>query len=121
MYNVETVTVGLIKGRHEMPVEKYIFNDEIKDVFDFDFITQTIRDFIKNEVGVEVIYGYGINQAYLGDVDVYKGKRALTVYVTGLTSVTAALIGICAENGIKLTLMHFDRDTNSYKEQRVLF
>lgn len=33
-----TTKIGLIKGRHEMPVEQYIIEDEIETLFDYDSI-----------------------------------------------------------------------------------
>lgn len=65
------VKVGLINNRHPMPVQNYIFEKEIKNVFDF----------------------------------------------AGLSSVTAALVQVCAVYGVELTLMHYDRDTDEYVPQ----
>ena len=31
------IEVGLIKGRHEMPVNEYLFDGDIEDVFDYHF------------------------------------------------------------------------------------
>lgn len=115
---MEKVTIGLVKGRHEMPVSEYIF-DQIEDVLDFDSMNEHIMNFLRERVGVKVNAGCGINQAYLGDVDVFKGERELVCYVTGLTAATASLVALCAANGIRLSLMHYDRDTDSYKEQRL--
>lgn len=38
-------------------------------------------------------------------------------YITGLSSVTAALVQVCAVYGVELTLMHYDRDTDEYVPQ----
>ena len=51
---MKEIKVGLIKGRHEMPVDKYIFEDEIKDVFDTSFISSFIVQFLNNEVGIDI-------------------------------------------------------------------
>ena len=88
--------VGLIKGRHEMPVENYIFENEIKDVFDFVSIENQIENFIKE------------NKA-----------NKLIVYVTGLTCVTSALIKVCNKYNIKLILMHYNRESNNYIPQLI--
>lgn len=77
------VKVGLINNRHPMPVQNYIFEKEIKNVFD----------------------------------SVYSGKNELVCYITGLSSVTAALVQVCAVYGVELTLMHYDRDTDEYVPQ----
>lgn len=85
------VKVGLINNRHPMPVQNYIFEKEIENVFDFESI--------KNEISV------------------YSGKNELVCYITGLSSVTAALVQVCAVYGVELTLMHYDRDTDEYVPQ----
>lgn len=36
---------------------------------------------------------------------------------TGLSSVIAALVQVCAVYGVELTLMHYDRDTDEYVPQ----
>lgn len=114
----EELVVGLVAGRHEMPVSEYIF-DEIKDVLDFSAMRSTISKFIVERVGVETSYGSGINQNDYTAVNCFHGKRDLVVYVTGLTAAVAELISMCALNGINLTLMHYDRESESYKAQTI--
>ena len=104
----EVVKVGLIRGRHEMPVSAYIF-DEIEDMFDYKSIYDHIADFIRNEVGIECHRGSGIHTN--------KGKKVLIVYVTGLTSVACALVDVCNKLGVPLGLMHYDRNADSYRMQ----
>ena len=113
---MKEIKVGLIKGRHEMPVDNYIF-DEINDVLDFDSMNKQIVNFINDNINVYAAYGCGINQIGYEDVEVLTADTKLIVYVTGLTSVTAELIKVCALKGIHLTLMHYDRDTNDYLPQ----
>jgi len=113
---MEKIIVGLIKGRHEMPVQDYIF-DEVQDVMDFEAVRKHILGFLENTVGVKQVFGCGLNQVDYTDVELVKGCKKLVVYVTGLTSVTAELIRCCALNGICLSLMHYDRDTDDYREQ----
>jgi hypothetical protein len=108
---MENLKVGLIRGRHEMPVEEYIFEEDIKDMFDYDEIRNHITDFILNEVGVD----------YEADGLIYSnsGQKSLTVYVTGLTSVSCELVDLCNKYGVLLTLMHYDRDTGTYHAQQL--
>ena len=113
---MKEIKVGLIKGRHEMPVNNYIF-DEINDVLDFDSMNKQIVNFINNNINVYAAYGCGINQIGYEDVEVLASDTKLIVYVTGLTSVTAELIKVCALKGISLTLMHYDRETGNYLPQ----
>lgn len=115
----DTVTVGLIAGRHEIPaVTKYIFNS-IDNVFDFKTMHEHIIDFLIKEVGIYRTYGSGINQNDSTDVEIFSGCKRLVVYVTGLTAVTAALIKCCAMNGVGLTLMHWDIMTQKYIPQDI--
>lgn len=41
----------------------------------------------------------------------------LILKVSNLSSVTAALVQVCAVYGVELTLMHYDRDTDEYVPQ----
>lgn len=116
---MENVIVGLIKGRHEMPVSKYIFEREIENVHDYKAIGKHIINFLETEGGIVQTYGSGINQIDFTDVQILQGKRNLVVYITGLTCVTAELITLCTLNGIHLTLMNFDTTTGTYKKQNL--
>ena len=113
---MKEIKVGLIKGRHEMPVDNYIFN-EISNVLDFQGMRKHIINFINNNIKVYSVYGCGINQIGYEDIEVLTSDTRLVVYVTGLTAVTAELISVCATKGIKLTLMHYDRENNIYIPQ----
>lgn len=110
------VVAGLIKGRHNLPVTEYIF-DAVENVHDYSAMETVIDNFLIKEIGLVRTYGCGINQIGYEDVELCTGKKRLVVYVTGLTSVTAALIRCCAYKGVRLTLMHYDRDTDNYVEQ----
>lgn len=88
--------VGLIKGRHNIPVDKYIF-DKIKDVTDQETLMNTAYHFIKKI-----------------DTDI------LEIYVTGLTVALIATLNVCRLLGIDVVLYHYDRETNSYYKQEVL-
>ena len=113
---MKEIKVGLIKGRHEMPVDNYIF-DEINDVLDFDSMNKQIINFINNNINVYTAYGCGINQIGYEDVEILTSDTNLIVYVTGLTSVTAELIKVCALKGISLTLMHYNKESSDYLPQ----
>lgn len=55
-------------------------------------------------------------QNYIFEKEI-EGKNELVCYITGLSSVTAALVQVCAVYGVELTLMHYDRDTDEYVPQ----
>ena len=115
---MKKIIVGMIKGRHELPVEDYIF-DVVENVHDYDAIHAHVMDFLKSRVGLTTTYGCGINQVDYADVEILCGKSELVVYVTGLTCVTAELIRCCAMYGVSLTLMHYDNATGSYMPQKI--
>lgn len=68
------VKVGLINNRHPMPVQNYIFEKEIENVFDFESIKNEIKEFILEKVGVHTVLNHGINQTDSQSVSVYSGK-----------------------------------------------
>ena len=47
------------------------------------------------------------------------GVAELRLYVTGLTVALVTVINYCVSNGVKLTLLHFDRESGGYYEQEV--
>lgn len=97
----KNLIVGLVSERHDMPVEKYIFDSvDNKDLFNYDFFDETVRNFIDEKV-------------IISNNEIYN----LIVYVTGLTPALAAVMKICAEKEVNLSLRHYDRDTKGYKEQ----
>ena len=99
---MKNLKVGLVNGRHEMPVETYIF-EEIENVLDFKNLDEGVKNFIKTL-----------------SVKDNKLEINLDIYVTGLTSVTIALISNLMKlkfNHGQITFYHFDRDTNTYVAQ----
>ena len=89
---------GLVQGRHEISeVKDYIFTNTLDpaDIMGIRSLAKKSLDFLDK-----------------GD--------SLTVYVTGLTVALVEVINICHSKGVRLTLMHFDRNTGSYFPQEVL-
>ena len=112
------VIVGLCASRHPMPVTEYIYPESV-DPTDFSGMEKTVEDFILQHVGLTVTERHALDQRYGEDVPCYTGKRSLVVYITGLTACTAAVIKVCALNGISLTLMHYDRESGEYLPQQI--
>lgn len=52
--------------------------------------------------------------------DALVGATELTLYVTGLTVALVEVMNVCKALNIKLTLMHYNRDTGEYYPQEVL-
>lgn len=100
-YTREELHVGLCKGRHDIPQvgDDYIF-DEIADPMDFvNLGTRATKWLLHIDKGVRI---------YL--------------YVTGFTPALVAVINaVSLTKANNLELMHFDRDSNSYKAQPFLY
>ena len=88
-----TFTFGLCAGRHDLPVSDFIFADG--DIT-FPINPTTLLDTAATK----------LRHLYKGD--------SLIVYVTRLTPALVAVIKYCSIRNVKLTLKHFDRDSNSY-------
>lgn len=117
MENNAKLTVGLIKGRHEMPVSGYIWDGPV-DPTDMSGIWRHAYSWIMAHCNIRKATGQAVNQDDYTDIGITVGDP-LTVYVTGLTACTAAVIAACARNGVPLTLMHYNAADGSYIEQRL--
>lgn len=92
--------IGLVKGIHDLPVEKYICN-EVVDVTDVSRIMGAVLSFL--------IENY--------DEKKYAG---IDLYVTGLTVVLGCVMKYCYDFNIPLTLYHYDKDSGIYFTQVVI-
>lgn len=97
--SIETkeASLALCEGRHNIPAAEdgAIFNNELNPL---------------DVKGLET-------EAYkkLRDLEINK----LNLYVTGLTVALIAVINACKKLGIKVTLYHFNRVSNTYYPQEV--
>lgn len=112
------VRVGLCAGRHEIPVDEYIF-DSIPNPSDIEGISRQAESWVYSKCGVHTAFSSAVNQVEDGDALCYVGSP-LVVYVTGLTVACTAVIRACALYGVPLVLMHYNRDTGEYDQQRIL-
>jgi len=85
--------LGLVKGRHVMPVTQYVF-EEVKDTMNFRSMQDEVRTKLK-------------------EVD------RLDLYVTGLTSALVEVINYCIYNNVALTLFHYDWKNEKYVPQKM--
>lgn len=105
-----TVKLGMIKGRHEMPVDTYIIDTEITDVLDFETIERLVKEGLSKTLPIN-------------DNNVFLLADDVEIYVTGLTSVTIAIVNWINNNLIlrhdlpKIYFMHYDMATKVYKAQ----
>ena len=90
--------IGLVRGRHELPVKEYIFEEDIKDVRDMEAMYKVASEKLKS----------------------LDKKEIVEVYVTGLTVALTTVIRYCYNNNLNLILWHYDREKEDYYAQ-VLF
>lgn len=104
--------VALVAGRHEgIPVSESIFN-EVADNELFEFIKMERnmdRFLLENRLLVRDSYG-----------ELKGSGRELFVYVTGLSSCTACVCKACAQYGVPLTLLHYNRNKGTYCGQKIV-
>lgn len=116
-----TNTVGLIKGRHPIPVEDFIWEEELpkESVTDYPGMARHVERWITAHCRTRTGYGVRpINGNDSTDIECWCGDP-LNVVVTGLTAATAAVIDVCAIYGVPLTLWHYDREADVYRPQRM--
>ena len=89
----QALKVGLIEGRHEMPVDEYVFETLPMEGSLADKIPQL------KELAEEWIES--------------KGNTKIDLYVTGMTPVLTAFLRAWG-NKSRLTLLHFDNSTKEY-------
>lgn len=99
--------VGLIAGRHPLPVEGYVWKDAIEEPTDF----VSLENHAANWIHDVVSYDLGTQPA---DV--------LYLYVTGLTSALTSFLKVWYNLGYHmadhLVLMHYDRELEAYVPQQ---
>lgn len=100
---MKNLKMGLVKGRHEMPVKMYVFN-EIENVLDFNKLENEAWNVLQIIFQVEE----DDNEA-----------KELHLYVTGLTAATVAVINAARSLEIGVVLYHYDIVAKSYKAQPV--
>ena len=113
------LTAGLCAGRHEVPVEDYIFGQELTldptrlEKLAFAGLARLAEKhhFVRHET------------EWNGEWDEchsYLNIDALSVYITGFTPALCALVRVCQQNQISLVGWHYNRDTGKYVSQVIL-
>ena len=96
---MKKINVGMVEGRHPLPVETYIF-EEVRDVMDFKALEEGSDNFFEKLLTGEFV--------------------TVNLYVTGLTSVAIASMSAFAKYSREkdcLIFWHFNRETNGYVPQ----
>lgn len=108
MENIKNIKVGLVEGRHDLPVSDFIYQEgDIMFPLDMRQLAQ-IADKRLSEAGAVSSFEDRFNPSQID------------VYVTGLTAATTAVIRVALIKGYLLTLHHFDRDSQTWLPQTII-
>lgn len=110
MHNAfQNVRLGLCAGRHDIPVEGYVFDQPITDVTD--------------AAGM-LMHATRVVRALRKEANRKAKHLHLHVYVTGLSVALVAVIRAVMQESLEadigLTLYHFDRESGEYYPQPVI-
>lgn len=104
---MKIVEFGLIAGRHDIPVDRYIINEvSSEQLFDFSLLEERALASLLSAVN--------------------EGAGAVRVYVTGLTPMSIATINAMVRvnsermTPIILLMAHYDRVAERYRDQVVV-
>ena len=113
---MKKLEMALCAGRHEIEVKDgYIF-ETIKDVTNIKALEQK---------AFAMLWGAAYRNKYTtpseedGDQLYIADGVSLDLYVTGLTVALIAVLNVCREEGIDVTLWHYNRDSGKYYPQPV--
>ena len=107
--------LGTVKGRHEMPVENFIFEEDIKD-----FFIPSIEEHVDRYIDKLIATYVATHAPFLSTEQLKERcKFSIELYVTGLTPVTTSVIKTCATYNIGLTLRHYDIIDKVYQGQHM--
>lgn len=99
----DIIHVGLVAGRHALPVEGYVWTEAIPDPTDFQSLESQARAWIE-DVSEHDLDNQPVDAVYL--------------YITGLTVCTTSFLKAWSKLGHNmarhLVLMHYDRDSDAY-------
>ena len=87
------ISAGLCEGRHPLPVDMYIFGHEIADPTDVCSLYEAAYAAIPEDI------------------------THIDLYATGLTVATLAVVQVCSDREISLTVMHYDLKSGTYYPQ----
>lgn len=115
--------VGVCEGRHPLPVNYYIFPQEINPLEVEELETTSSFRLIEIAIqeGLEVIHTSIIlnNQVGYNDIMVRVFDAELHIYATGLTVAVLAVVKAAKKLFKSVVVMHYDRDSGNYYEQKM--
>lgn len=116
------IELNLFAGRHKMPANNAIFKTALKDVTNVKAIEHLARTSLQLiafgldiEEYVTISTGYGTDEIVF---DFPMGYE-VTIYVTGLTVALIATLNVLRSYNAKVTLAHYNKESDSYYFQEV--
>lgn len=125
---MNTLNIALCEGRHEISgaIDGSIFATGIQDVTNTAHLENKAFDGIWNACYRH--YRNGESGYLMSDPDwdgedaeplvICKGIK-VNLYVTGLTVALIAALNVCKQEGLNVTLWHYNRETDNYYPQTV--
>lgn len=113
------IILGLIKGRHSLPVEKYIIEEGELTVFTKDEIVPLIENGLK-KLNIKQYKLFRNSYSYWWEYNgekVTKGIPTIKLYITGLTIVTLCTVEILNQWGYDVNIMGFNPNEQKYYSQ----
>lgn len=106
--NIKNIELGLVEGRHDLPVDTFIYQEgDITFPLDMKELAK-IADKRLSELGAVSSFEDRFN------------PTSINLYVTGLTAATTAVVRVALVKGYLLTLYHFDRDSQTWIPQTIV-
>jgi len=120
---MKKLVAALCASRHPMPVEDAILPHEV-DPMAFDRLERQVfvgLSRLASKHGMVRWVSSPDPDSWGADmVEPINDIAEVHCYVTGLTSAVVALVKVCRDEGISLTLLHHDRESGEYLPQKVL-
>lgn len=97
------IKCGLVKERHDMPADLYIFEEALSESLMFNYIDQ-----------VKICEKFINKNCYINNE-----PHDLICYVTGIQCALASLIKACYNMKVNLTLRHYNISARKYRHQNI--
>jgi hypothetical protein len=116
------IVLGLIKGRHDLPVDNFIFVGPIS----LTDVVQLEREAHRSLVNIA--YDLGVQEwdqipsEYYGIDEVvydFPRNKKVVIYVTGLTVALIAVLNVLKSYNAEVTIMHYNAEDSSYYPQKL--
>lgn len=124
---MKKIIVGTIEGRHNLPVDNYIF-EKVDEPNDIKGLEQHAFSKLQQLVGnsnIQVVnYPSEKPVSHIGTLeDIYlEAAVELHIYITGLTQATLAVINAAKKLHIhKIYVYHYDIYEHNFIQQKIIF